>query len=267
MVSVDQNPLVAAAPEEIPLRNAPLVRVIAQVRFPVIASIDNRGFIASFQEAIRDAYPVLRPEMTQGFVVGVQGVTPAPSQVIWRFHDVQGQWRVSLAPDFIALETTAYTSRSDFLARLHGALRALHEHIGPKITDRVGLRYIDRVLMHGVEDIATLVRQEVIGILATPMAASAQQALSESLFVVPNTRARLLARWGQVPPQGTVDPDALEPVDTLSWILDLDMFSVESRAFDPEALVAEVRTYAERIYTLFRWAVTEEFLRRYGGER
>ena len=44
------------------------------------------------------------------------------------------------------------------------------------------------------------------------------------------------------------------------------MFSVESQSFDPEALVAEVRTYAERIYTLFRWAVTEDFLRRYGGE-
>src|SRR6266699_2789494 len=127
----------------------------------------------------------------------------------------------------VADKTTAYVSRSDFLARLYGALCALHEHIGPKIIDRVGLRYIDRVLIDGVGDIATLVRQEVIGILATPMAASAQQALSESLFAVPNTRARLLARWGQVPPQGTVDPDALEPVDTLSWILDLDMFSVE----------------------------------------
>jgi uncharacterized protein (TIGR04255 family) len=265
-VSVDKNPLVAASPEEIPLRNAPLVRVIAQVRFPVIASIDNRGFIASFQEALRDAYPVLRPEMTQGFVVGLQGVTPAPSQMIWRFRDVQGHWRVSLAPDFVALETTAYVSRSDFLTRLHGALRALHEHIGPKIIDRVGLRYIDRILIDGVGDIATLVRQEVIGILATPMATAAQQALSESLFVVPNTHAQLLARWGQVPPQSTVDPGAIEPVDTLSWILDLDMFSVESQPFDPEALAAEVRTYAERIYTVFRWAVTEEFLRRYGGE-
>jgi uncharacterized protein (TIGR04255 family) len=264
-LSVDTNPLVAAAPEEIPLRNAPLVRVIAQVRFPVIASIDNRGFIASFQEALRDAYPVLRPEMTQGFVVGSQGLTPAPSQMIWRLRDVQGQWRVSLAPDFIALETTAYVSRSDFLARLHGALRALHEHIGPKIIDRMGLRYIDRVLIHGVDDIATLVRREVIGILATPLAASAHQALSESLFEVPNTHARLLARWGQVPPHGTVDPSAIEPVDRPSWILDLDMFSADAQPFDPEALVAEVRTYAERIYAVFRWAVTEDFLRRYGG--
>ena len=44
------------------------------------------------------------------------------------------------------------------------------------------------------------------------------------------------------------------------------MFSTNSRAFDPEALVAEVRAYAERIYTLFRWAITDEFLRLYGGE-
>src|SRR3989442_3516938 len=97
-----------ASPEELPLRNAPLVRVIAQVRFPVIASIDNRGFIASVQEALREAYPVLRPEMTQGFVVGFQVVNPAPSQMIWRIRDVHGHWRVSLAAHVLALETTAY---------------------------------------------------------------------------------------------------------------------------------------------------------------
>jgi uncharacterized protein (TIGR04255 family) len=106
----------------------------------------------------------------------------------------------------------------------------------------------------------------VIGVLATPMAANAQQSLSESLFVVPDTRAHLLARWGQIPPNRTVDPAAIEPVETQSWILDLDMFSVESRRFNIEELMTEARTYAERIYTLFRWAVTDEFLRQYGGK-
>ncbi len=35
--------------------------------------------------------------------------------------------------------------------------------------------------------------------------------------------------------------------------------------FDVEHVVTEAQRYAERIYTLFRWAVTEEFLSRYGG--
>jgi uncharacterized protein (TIGR04255 family) len=265
-VSVDNNPLVAVPPKEIPLRNAPLVRVIAQVRFPVIVSIEKREFIAPFQEALRGTYPALRPEMIRGFVVGPQEIAPVQSQVVWRFNDVHENWRVSLAPDFIALETTSYSSRSDFLNRLQVALIALSEHIGPKIVDRLGLRYIDRVIEQDINDITKLVRSEVIGVLATPMAAYAQQALSESLFAVPNTAAQLCARWGRVPPHGTVDPSAVEPVENPSWILDLDMFSVRSQPLDTEGLVAESRTYAERIYTLFRWAVTDEFLRLYGGD-
>jgi len=55
-------------------------------------------------------------------------------------------------------------------------------------------------------------------------------------------------------------------VENPSWILDLDMFSIRSQPLDTEGLVAEARTYAERIYTLFRWAVTDEFLRLYGGD-
>ncbi|MGE3536375.1 MAG: TIGR04255 family protein [Candidatus Tectimicrobiota bacterium] len=265
-MSVAPNPLVDLPPPEISLPQAPLVRVIAQVRFPVIASIEQRAFIAAFQEALRPMYPVLRPEMAQGFLVGPQGIAPAPAQTIWRFNDLAGHWRVSLAPDFLALETTAYSSRDDFVARLQTALDALHRHIGPQLADRLGLRYIDRVLLSAEEDCGGLVRCEIKGLFATPLARYTRQALSESLFVLPEAGAQFVARWGQLPPRGTIDPGALEPVDSASWILDLDMFSQEPRPFDTEALVAEARRYAERIYTMFRWVVTDEFLRRYGGE-
>lgn len=265
-MSVDTNPLIALPPKEIPLHNAPLVRVIAQVRFPVIASIDKREFIASFQEALRDIYSVLRPEKTQNLVVRPQGVTPAPPQMVWRFNDIDGKWRVSLAPNFIALETTSYSSRSDFIERFRVALEALNEHIGPRIVERFGLRYIDRVVGQEVGDIARLVRPEMIGILATPMAAYAQQLLSASLFTIPGTKAQLLARWGQIPSHHTVDHTAIEPVADPSWILDLDMFSMGPYLFKTEVLIAEARTYAERIYTFFRWAVSDEFLRRYKGD-
>jgi hypothetical protein len=54
---IDVNPLVATPPPEVPLINAPLVRVIAQVRFPPILSIEQQAFVGSFQEAIRAEYP------------------------------------------------------------------------------------------------------------------------------------------------------------------------------------------------------------------
>jgi uncharacterized protein (TIGR04255 family) len=77
--------------------------------------------------------------------------------------------------------------------------------------------------------------------------------------------AQLKARWGHVPPGSTVDPAALDPVETLSWILDLDMFRSDPHQFDPAELLRTARTFAERIYTVFRWAVTDDFLRHYGG--
>jgi hypothetical protein len=35
-------------PQDIPLKRPPLVRVLTQIRFPMIASIENQGYIAPF---------------------------------------------------------------------------------------------------------------------------------------------------------------------------------------------------------------------------
>jgi hypothetical protein len=35
--------------------------------------------------------------------------------------------------------------------------------------------------------------------------------------------------------------------------------------FVVDRVVAEAERYAERVYTIFRWAVTNDFLVRYGG--
>ncbi|MGH9623087.1 MAG: TIGR04255 family protein [Bryobacteraceae bacterium] len=265
-MNVAQNPLTSAITGEVPLPRAPLIRVIAQVRFPQVLSIEKRDFVAPFQEAIRSRYPVLRPEKTQAFLVGQGGASQMPPQTTWRFTDVGGAWKVSLAPDFIALETTAYESREDFFARLQELARALAEHVGPEISDRVGVRYVDRVTGDAVDRIGELVRPEILGIVATPLVKRAQHALSDNLFTVSEGAAQLHARWGQLPIGGTTDPAAIDPLDEPSWILDLDMFRGEGRKFDADQIVAEARSYAERIYTFFRWAVTKEFLRQYGGD-
>lgn len=263
-MSATIDPLVAPSPAEIPLKDAPLVRVIAQLRFPEILSVEQRDFVAPFQEAIRVKFPVLRQEQTQGIVLGSTGVASVKPQIAWRFSDTDGNWRVSLTPEFLALETTKYVSRSDFFGRLKVVAEALAEHIEPGQLDRLGVRYIDRITGDAVDDIAALVRPEVRGITGTIAAAHATHAIAESMFELPD--ARVLARWGCLPPGATVDPAAIEPAKEKSWILDLDMFSTAPTPFVVDRVVAQAQRYAERIYTLFRWAVTEEFLVRYGGK-
>lgn len=83
-------------------------------------AVERRDFVAPFQEAIRCTYPVLRQEQTQLVEFGPNGAASAPTSTVWRFHDLEGRWRCSLAPDFIALESSAYASRSGFLSRYGG---------------------------------------------------------------------------------------------------------------------------------------------------
>ncbi len=52
--------LKAEVPDEVPLPNAPLARVLAQIRFPPILSIRKADSVADFQEALRTEYPNLR---------------------------------------------------------------------------------------------------------------------------------------------------------------------------------------------------------------
>lgn len=263
-MSESQDPLVAPPPAEVPLKSAPLVRVIAQLRFPEILSIEQREFVAPFQEAIRSSYPVLRQEQTHGLLLGVAGVTAAKPQIAWRFSDTGGSWRVSLTPTFLALETTKYVSRVDFFDRLRAITSALDERFKPGQLDRLGVRYIDRITGDAVDDLARLIRPEVRGLSGTSAAAHASLSLSETIFDLED--ARILARWGCLPAGVTADPAAIEPVEEKSWILDLDMSNEEPMPFIVGDVIAKAQQYAERIYTLFRWAVTDELLVRYGGE-
>ena len=63
-MSAAVDPLVAPLPAEVPLNHAPLVRVIAQLRFPEILSVEQRDFVAPFQEAIRQ-----NPEMIDAYIL------------------------------------------------------------------------------------------------------------------------------------------------------------------------------------------------------
>lgn len=264
---VNFNPLTAPPPEEVPLKDAPLIRVIAQVRFPPILSIEKKDFVGSFQEAIREKYPVLQPNQTQTFVFSPQGVVqPTLLQLTWRFVDTLDSWRVSLAPNFMALETTAYSSRHDFLERLEDLLVALDKSFNPKIIERFGLRYIDRLIGQDLREISLLVKPEMAGMLAAEFRQDIHQTINESLFSIPDGDEKILARWGLIPAGVTFDPDAIEPIDEPSWILDLDMSLSKNREFNIEALMSEGKCFAERIYAFFRWAVEDDLLRRFGGE-
>ncbi len=258
------DPFAVQTVPEVPLARAPLVRVIAQLRFPVVAALAKLDAVGPFQEAIRDRYPILRSEQPTAFVVGPQGIQiQAGAGNIWRFHDKNDKWRVSLTTEFVALESFGYVSRDDFVSRLQEVLNSLDKCVKPAVYDRLGIRYVNRLSGPALDDLARLVQPEVLGVGATKFSANLVHTMCESSFRLNSDR--LNARWGLLPPGATVDPGAIEPLKELSWILDMDAFTTTQEDFSVDAVTARARSFSSRIYALFRWAVTDEFLARFGA--
>lgn len=263
------NPLIDSSPKEVPLKNAPLIRVIAQMRFPTILSIENKGFVSSFQEAIREDYSILQPKKTQDFILGEEGlILPSDSKIIWRFMDKidSWHWRVSLASNFLALETTNYSSRDDFIERWQKVMQSLKDNIKPKTIERFGLRYINRLTGKDCQDVSSLVKPEIAGIINTQLRDNIHQVINQSLFIIPKTKKQITARWGLLSEGNTYDANVIQPISEPSWILDLDMSVSNHQNFLVEDVVKQTDEFSQRLYTFFRWMVEDEFLIRFGGE-
>ena len=264
-------PLTADGPTEVPLPNAPLKRVISQVRFPPILSILKEDTVAQFQELLRSEYPHLQKDNFNNVEIG-QGRSPNVStSIVWRLADESqsSKWRISLGTDFVALETSEYRNRDDFLDRLATVLASVETCFSPAEAQRLGLRYIDRIEDEAVLKIGTLIRSGVLGILQPSSELSDTLRKATSHFV---TQAQFEAqegaiqgRWGSLPPNATYDPDLLQPTSGASWVLDLDMFSKQALPFVADDLVEMTRSFAKRIYSVFRLMITDEFLTFYGG--
>lgn len=263
------NPFGAVVPE-VPLPNAPLVFVVAQVRFERVASIANEEFIAGFQEAIRSAYPKMRREQQASVLIAPDGrVVTGEAGVAWRFDEHPERWQVALAPDSLAISTSSYTSRTDFVARLATVLGGAQQQLNLRFCERLGVRYVDRVTDDELlSRLSQLVRPEVMGIATVPPGEQGVErvhAFSDTTYRLPNDGASLHARWGSLPPQATLDP-AVEPVDAPSWVLDLDAYSTDSEPFEARALAQRAEALCQRIYRFFRWTVKDEFLVAHGGQ-
>lgn len=259
------NPLTDPPPVEVPLKDAPLVRVIAQVKFSEVLSVENPEVVARFQDAISSTYGVLTRETGMNLVGQFPGMQTQHPITHWRFADraLDWQWRVTLTSQFATLEVVKYTSRNEFFERLETILEAIGAHIKPALVVRLGVRYINRITGRELDDASLLVRAEIAGVVGTSMSASVNLSVSETVFVMGSQR--MTARWGMLPPNVTVDPAAIEPIGARCFLLDLDVFDETPGRFDAHAIALQGRQFAQRSYTFFRWAVTDEFLRRFGA--
>jgi len=264
MNTVLPYPLSGSPPEEIPLARTPLVRVLAQVRFPTILAVRNPDKAAGFQALIRDDFPLLeeclipRPVQSPDFSIETR------KELVWRFRSNDRDWLASLTPDFVTLETTNYGDRGDFLSRFRSLLEATGRTFNPPEVTRLGVRHIDRITGQDIGRLTDMIRHEALGFAVGPLGSAMCHDLARSLLHT--DEGVIQVNSGHLPPGETNDRAALEPINEPSWFLDLDMYSSKPRKFDPEHLMLSAERFSGRIYSVFRWIVTDDFLRHYGVE-
>lgn len=129
-------------------QNAPAHEVICQLRFPTILSI-NSTEPADFQEMIRDAFPqyVRRQDVSAPQIKGLGTDNPQiiqqPPIANYNFLSADGQWKLNLTKDFIALSTLSYPGWEEFARHLDKPLAAFIQLYHPAYFQRVGLRYVN----------------------------------------------------------------------------------------------------------------------------
>lgn len=245
---------------EIPLPRAPLVLVLAQARIPHTRALGDEAILDRIHDHLREDYPVHRsprPGRKQG-----SGDLPAAA----RFEAVDKSWFVTATPDFVTLTTRSYTSRVEFVGRFRNVLAIFAEVAAIPACDRLGVRYIDRVTDDEIlSNLDNYVKRDLLGIVDLPAAENikALRSVSESLIKTGgSTFLRVLS--GVLPPDTVTDSNIkAEPVP--SWVFDIDAYSEEPKAFGPQ-LADEVEQMASDAYQLFRWGVTDTFIRHFGGD-
>jgi len=252
---------------ELPLKDPPLEVALCQLRFPVIASILDPVRLAPFQERLRHIYATMHQEKNVMLGITPQGPIMNEGGPLWRLRDAEDVWNIAIAPDFLAIESSRYESRDDFMQRWREVLDAFEAVFEPTLYERLGIRYINRLRSDVIapEEWPDLIKNEVYGALAISLPEEGQivTCLSQAQLTLAGTQVQ--ARWGLIPPNLPVLPN-IAPLPTSGWILDIDVYSEGTRSFTAEQVEAETRSHSGHAYNFFRWAVKDEYLKRFGGD-
>src|ERR1700677_1240655 len=216
-VGSSAGPFAHEPPEKVQLDNAPLAKVLCQVRWPDLTQFKQQfdTIAESIGTNIATEYPFFNKRQEQNFIVGPTGISAAPGVVVYEWASADSRWHVHFGDTFITVETKRYTNKEDLVERLGRVITAVANNVDIPISNRIGYRYINCV--NATENIESLIRAEVRGGEAVPVRSGAEliRTVTETLYRVDEDH--LLARWAKLPSGVLIDP-GIPPLQSDSWI-------------------------------------------------
>lgn len=259
-----------------PLKNAPVYFTVAQVRFNPVLKL--KDYLADIQEGLRRlGYPDFRPETLLTLQFGPQGAA-GPVQHVTAERFVFGNAAKThcfvLATDALSLLSTRYGTFEDFSKAFLDGLLVVHKTVGLDFIERVGLRYLDRVVAKPGEQLSAYLTEEVRG-LASKLAVASASSYAETRAELNGVQlvARTVIQSGplgfpaDMEPMGlTVEARFLEH-DGLHAILDSDGFVQRREAFSAANVMAHLKSIHDVIDKAFRATATKHAFEVWGAKK
>lgn len=241
-------------------KNNILFEVIFQARFPLIIRIANEQPV-NFQDRIRKkGFPETKIKKTEDFF-------PATPEQIRKavfglgddehmFLSENGEWRIVLTKDFIALQCTDYKNYTEFEDRLKTTLEVFWNEYEPNYFNRIGLRYrnLANNKTFGIDgDIRKFVPSHV--------AQELHESISDEVEVIEKTlqlkdeTSTVNVRYVYGELSGKFGKYHLN--DEKSYMIDIDCFTTE-KIRKVEDVIVTSRTFNQgNIRNIFQWSITD----------
>lgn len=253
--------------ERVFYKNAPLVEVIIQLRFPPLYSVQATP-PAAFQERIRKLFPLAEEASALPFPIEFQ---LAPEiQKMMGGHGTERNYRflsedrldiLVLSKESISFSTKKYRLWETFIETFSAPLSALNDIYNPSFYSRIGLRYINAINLASTELIGSkwseLFRSEILGELALPTFEGNLKLANRQISVwFPNKFGSLMLQHGL---------GVIENRPGASYIIDFDFHREE------KTQVQDARSVLNRFHEVagraFRWCITDKLHDALGPKR
>jgi uncharacterized protein (TIGR04255 family) len=261
-------PVDLPAPDRTFLKNNPLQLVVCQVRFDRVETLNDRKSVRRLFERLGGAdglFPKLAQIFTQRVTINPQaapGEAPATEQQRgWRFSNAGGDCHITLLPDSLALETTAFPGWDKFAPSLERALEVLAEEADPAIEQRLGLRFVNLIVIDEVRSPSEwqgYIADELLAPIHHPVLGPGVTAAQHQVTLDLTDELRCILNYG-------LAPDA-NGSGRVGYLVDLDVFRERSAPFSAADVFKASEVMNDRAVSLFQQVVTSKLLTLLRGE-
>ena len=233
-------------PSTEPLANSPLELVVCQVRHENNLAVSAPKTYLEVKGQLGESYPLVdqisSPTVNISASESGEISSKTNAEVGWRLRSADSYYAVTLTPKAFSLETRAYSSWDEFYKRLCTLVEAVNNVYHPDMEERLGLRFIDRIVVAEVDSLSKWqgwIKDSLLGPVVDTSLGSAIHNVQQVIEFDAEDDLQVILRHGSMRP-------AISPKQPWQYLLDYDCFRSKGLQFS----VDSVCVGAEQLHTL-----------------